>query len=206
MKRGKFIVVEGGDGAGKDTQIELLHKELGEKNFVYTRDPGGTTLGTELREIVQHGKNVSKETEMLLFLASRAQLVNEVIRPALDKGVNVICNRFDYSTLAYQIWGRERQELRDFVRSASIFARVRTFPDLIILLDVEPKVALMRLMQRGEKLTRFEKEKMAFHERVREGYLANTGEYPNVKVIDASRPIGEVYRDVKKAVEETLNK
>lgn len=200
MQRGKFIVIEGGDGAGKDTQVELLHKELGDDGFIYTRDPGGTDLGFKLREIVQYGENVAKETEMLLFLAARAQLVREVIRPNIDKGINVICNRFDHSTLAYQIWGRERQDLREFVRSASMFARVQTFPDLIVLLDIDPKIGLERIPGRGEKLTRFEEEKLAFHERVRQGYLESAKEFPKVAIVDANRSIEDVYKDVRKEV------
>jgi dTMP kinase len=202
--KGKFIVIEGGDGAGKDTQIDLLRKDLGEKDFVYTRDPGGTELGLKLREILQYGKNVAKETEMLLFLASRAQLVSEIIRPNIQKGMNVICNRFDLSTIAYQIFGRERYEMREFVKGASLFARGDMVPDLVILLDVIPETALARLSKRADAPTRFEQEKIHFHNRVREGYLAGVKHFPKVDIIDASRPIEEVYKDVKKAVDATL--
>jgi dTMP kinase len=203
---GKFIVIEGGDGAGKDTQIDLLRKDLGDQGFIYTRDPGGTKLGLELRGILQYGENVAKETEMLLFLASRAQLVSEVIRPAIENGIHVICNRFDLSTIAYQIFGRERYAMREFVKSASLFARGDTVPDLVALLDVIPEIALARLTGRHEAPTRFEQEKLDFHRRVREGYLAGVKDFPHVVVVDASRPIGEVYKDTRAAVEEVLKK
>lgn len=205
MNRGKFIVVEGGDGAGKDTQVDLLRKEFGTIGFVYTRDPGGTKLGSQLREIVQYEEGVAKETEMLLFLASRAQLVQEVVRPNIERGIHVICNRFDLSTIAYQIYGRERMSLQDFVRSASVFARGATVPDLVILLDVSPEVGLERIAGRSARLTRFEKEKIAFHERVRQGYLEGAKEFPNVKIIDASRSIEDVYKDVESAVKAVLD-
>src|SRR3989344_4774862 len=189
MMRGKFIVIEGGDGAGKDTQIDLLKKTLGEKGFVYTRDPGGTELGMKLREILQYGEKVAKETELLLFLASRAQLVQEVILPAINKGKHVICNRFDPSTIAYQIYARERRGLENLVRAASVFARGEAHPDLVIYLDVTPEVGLARGDTRGEKKTRFEREELAFHERVKEGYKAAIHESPKVVVIDANKDI-----------------
>jgi dTMP kinase len=204
MTRGKFIVIEGGDGAGKDTQVDLLRKELGTANFIYTRDPGGTKIGSQLREILQYEETVAKETEMLMFLASRAQLVAEVVRPNIERGVHVVCNRFDLSTIAYQIYGRERLALKDFVEEASKFARGATIPDLIVLLDVPPEVGLERIVGRAVKLTKFEKEKIAFHERVRQGYLEGAKAFPNVVIVDATRSVEEVYADVKSAVEAVI--
>ncbi|MBX4192382.1 dTMP kinase [Candidatus Parcubacteria bacterium] len=200
--KGKFIVIEGGDGAGKDTQIELLKKDF--PNFVYTRDPGGTELGSELRSILQYRQGLSKPAEMLIFLASRAQLVNEVVQPNLEKGLNVVCNRFEPSTFAYQIYGRERLELKEFVTQASRFARGECIPDLVVLLDVPPDVALKRVATRDEKPTRFEQEKIDFHNRVRQGYLESVKEFPKVEIIDASRSIEDVYKDVKAAVSAIL--
>lgn len=202
---GKFIVIEGGDGAGKDTQIELLKKDFPEGSFVYTRDPGGTELGLKLREMLQYNKDVSKEAELLLFLASRAQLVNEVVRPNIEKGIHVVCNRFDFSTIAYQIYGRDRLYLKDFLLAASKFARANTIPDLIVLLDIDPKVALARLDARGEAPTKFEQEKLDFHTKVRQGYLEGAKEFPNVAIVDANRSVEEVYADVKAAVESALH-
>ncbi len=204
--KGKFIVIEGGDGAGKDTQIELLKKEIGEEGVVYTRDPGGTALGLKLREVLQYGENVAHQTEMLLFLASRAQLVQEVIVPSIEKGVHVISNRFDPSTIAYQVYGRRRQHLANLVRAVSSYANIQLVPDLVVFLDVSPEVGLQRIKERREKVTRFEKEELEFHERVREGYKAAVKEYPQVVVIDADKSVEEVRREVLAAVREVLNR
>lgn len=198
-------MIEGGDGAGKDTQVELLKKEFYGESFVYTRDPGGTELGTAIREMLQYGtESISHDAELFLFLASRAQLVHEIIRPTLEAGKNVISTRFDLSTLAYQLNARERTDSAEFLLQASSLARGGLTPDLTVLLDVPSHDALSRLSARGEKLTRFEKETEAFHEKVRQGYLAAAKDYPNVVVVDASRWIGEVYADVKAAVSKTL--
>jgi len=206
MTKGKFIVIEGGDGAGKDTQIDLLKKDFPETSgFVYRRDPGGTALGMKLREVTQYGERVAKQTELLLFLASRAQLVQELILPSLREGKNVICNRFDLSTYAYQIYGRQRLDIREDILTMSRFARGEAIPDLVILLDVPPMIGHERSIARGEKLTRFEQEELAFHERVRQGYLESAKEYPHVVIIDAARPIEEVYKEVQAAVADMLN-
>ncbi len=204
MVRGKFFVIEGGDGVGKDTQIELLKKEFSGDAYVYTRDPGGTALGHQLREILQHGERIAKETELLLFLASRAQLVHEVILPALAAGKHVISNRFDLSMIAYQIYARERLEQIDRMKVMNAFASGEAVPDRIVLLDAPAEVGLARLSARGEKLTRFEQEALAFHERVRQGYLAGAKENQNVVIIDAQRSVEEVHRDVRAAVANVL--
>lgn len=204
MERGKFVVIEGGDGAGKDTHIALLRKDLGEEGIRYTRDPGGTLLGNQLREIVQHGESVGEQTEMLLFLASRAQLIHEVIGPSLEQGVHVICNRFDYSTTAYQLYGRNKLEWKGFLQTARTFINSEITPDLVVFLDVSPDVALGRLVLRGKKMSRFEREKIEFHERVRKGYRESMKEFANVHVVDASRPIAAVYTDVSALVRSVL--
>jgi dTMP kinase len=208
MSRGKFIVIEGGDGAGKDTQIELLKEALKDKDIIYTRDPGGTPLGNKLRETLQYGENVAQETELLLFLASRAQLVAEVIRPAVETGTHVISNRFDPSTLAYQIYGRGRRHLTNLVKAVSGYANIDVRPDLVIFLDVTPSVGLSRTKARHEsgkeKESRFEKEEMEFHERVRGGYRAAMQEYPEVCVVNADQEIETVHSEVLAAVRKLL--
>jgi len=200
MTRGKFIVIEGGDGVGKDTQIELLKKDFFGDAFVYTRDPGGTDLGHTLREILQHSAHIAQETELLLFLASRAQLVHEVILPALAAGKHVISNRFDLSMTAYQIYARERHAAADDMKLLNAFASGGAVPDLTVLLDAPVEVGLARLLKRGEKLTRFEQEARAFHERVRQGYLEGAKNIPDIVIVDARRRVEEVYRDVHAAV------
>lgn len=202
--RGKFVVVEGGEGAGKDANIELLKKDFGEENIVWVKDPGGTVIGDQMRAILQHGENVAKPTELFLFMAARAQLTHEVIKPALDSGKHVIANRYDLSTMAYQVYGRERQDLKDVLIQMSKLAKEGVQPDLVVLLDLDPSKGLERAAARKERTTRIEQEALDFHMRVREGYLAHLSDYERSACIDASRPLSEVYADVKKAVSELL--
>jgi len=214
MTHGKFIVIEGGDGAGKDTQIALLKKEFGgsaeasakagEEKILFVKDPGGTDIGTNLREIVLHNERVTRSAEFLIYLASRAQLVEEKIKPALKSGKDVISNRFDISTIAYQIYGRERTDMLDLTKRMSDFACGGLRPDLIVFLDCPPELGLRRALLSGEKIDRFEKEKIAFHTRVREGYTKHLPDYNHV-VIDGTRPIQEVFTDVLEAVREVLH-
>lgn len=200
MERGKFIVIEGGEGAGKDANIDLLRKDFADQNILFVKDPGDTEIGTHLREIVQHGEGVAKETELFLFLAARSQLVAEKIIPALANGTHVIANRFDLSTMAYQVYGRERLHLTEWMVETSAIARGEATPDLVIYLDVPSQEGLTRAASRGEDTTRFEAEQLAFHERVREGYLAHLRDYKKGIRIDASRSLEAVYADVKDAV------
>jgi len=199
MQRGHFIVVDGGDGAGKDTLIERLGKYF--PDAIYIRDPGGTEIGTHVRELLQYKENLAKRAELFLFLASRNQLVEEKIRPALDAGKLVISNRFDLSTVAYQIYGRERVELLEMVKTMSEFARADVVPDLYILLDIPPEVGIPRSRHRGEVPTRFEKEALAFHKRVRAGYLKHIGEYPKSVIIDATQSEDMVEKEALVAIQ-----
>lgn len=199
MEQGTFIVFEGGDGAGKDTQIAILEAKLDPAHFIFVRDPGSTDIGQKLREIVLHDKRVARTAELLMYLAARVQLAEEKIRPAIESGVNVISNRFDLSTIAYQIYGRERLELLTFVKQMSEYALGGVRPDIVILLDCPADVGLTRAKNAGE-LDRFEQEKIAFHERVRAGYHAHIGEYPVHHIIDATQGIDAVHEEVKKAL------
>jgi dTMP kinase len=199
MERGRFIVLEGGDGAGKDTQIDLLKKHLGETECVFVRDPGSTEIGTKLREIVLHDKRVSRTAELLMYLAARVQLAEEKVRPAIEAGKTVISNRFDLSTIAYQIYGRERLELLSFVKQMSEYALGGVRPDVVILLDCPPEVGLRRAAHAGD-LDRFEQEKLAFHERVRAGYHAHIHEYPEHHIMDATQSAEEVHAEIVRLV------
>jgi dTMP kinase len=200
---GRFVVLEGGDGAGKDTQIELLRTHLArlgrDTEFVFVRDPGSTDIGVKLREIVLHDKHVSRTAELLMYLAARVQLVEEKIRPALAAGKSVVSNRFDLSTIAYQIYGRERRELLPFVKQMSEYALGGIRPDVLIYLDCPPDIGLIRAKQAGDP-DRFEEEKIQFHERVREGYLAHLHEYPEHYSIDATQSVETVHHGVLRAL------
>src|SRR3989338_2839019 len=143
-----FMILEGGEGSGKDTQIALLKKRLDTERTVFTREPGGTVVGEKLRSIVL-STEMQPETEMLIFLAARAELVRTVIRPALNAGKLVISNRFGLSTIAYQIYGRERFDMTPLLESASMFI-IGDLEAHYILLDVPPEIGLGRVEKRND--------------------------------------------------------
>jgi len=189
---GLFITFEGGEGCGKSSQSRLLLKKLEQRNIpvVLTHEPGGTALGNELRKALKkkRGSSISPQAELFLVAASRAQLVAELIRPALEEGEVVICDRFTHSTLVYQGYGRGL----DFtaIKMVNNTATGNLNPDLIILLDISPEQGLAR--KRSLK-DRFELEDLSFHRRVREGYLKMAAaESEHWLVIDASLPKGKV--------------
>ncbi|MGB6872763.1 MAG: dTMP kinase [Dehalococcoidia bacterium] len=189
---GLFITFEGGEGCGKSTQSRLLLKKLEQQNIpvVLTHEPGGTALGNELRKALKRrrGSFISPQAELLLFAASRAQLVAELIRPALEEGKVVICDRFTHSTLVYQGYGRGL----DFtaIEMVNNVATQGLKPGLVIFLDISPEQGLAR--KRSLK-DRFELEDLSFHRRVREGYLKMAAAEPDRwLVIDASLPKGKI--------------
>jgi dTMP kinase len=189
---GLFITFEGGEGCGKSTQSRLLLKKLEQQNVpvVLTHEPGGTALGNELRKTLKRkrGSSVSPQAELFLLAASRAQLVTEVIRPALEEGKIVICDRFTHSTMVYQGYGRGL----DFtaINMVNNMATGNLNPDLIIFPDISPEQGLAR--KRSLK-DRFELEDLSFHRRVREGYLKMAAAEPDRwLVIDASLPKGKI--------------
>ena len=185
---GLFITFEGGEGCGKSTQSRLLLKKLKQRNIpaVLTHEPGGTALGDELRKTLKRKRDssISPQAELFLLAASRAQLVAEVIRPALEEGKVVLCDRFTHSTMVYQGYGRGL----DFtaIKMVNNMATRHLNPALIILLDIAPEQGLAR--KRSLK-DRFELEDISFHRRVREGYLKMAAAEPDRwLVIDASLP------------------
>jgi dTMP kinase len=189
---GLFITFEGGEGCGKSTHSRLLLKKLEQQNVpvVLTHEPGGTALGDELRRALKkrRGSFISPQAELFLVAASRAQLAAELIRPALQEGKVVICDRFTHSTMVYQGYGRGL----DFtaIRMVNNMATRHLNPELIILLDIPPEQGLAR--KRNLK-DRFELEDLSFHRRVREGYLKMAEAEPDHwLVVDASLPKGKV--------------
>ena len=189
---GLFITFEGGEGCGKSTQSRLLLKKLEQRNIpvVLTHEPGGTALGNEVRKALKRrrGSFISPQAELFLFAASRVQLVAELIRPALEEGKVVICDRFTYSTLVYQGYGRGLDLTA--IEMVNNMATGNLNPDLIILLDISPEQGLAR--KRSLK-DRFELEDLSFHRRVREGYLKMAAAEPDRwLVIDASLPKGKI--------------
>jgi len=189
---GLFITFEGGEGCGKSTQSRLLLKKLEQQNVpvVLTHEPGGTALGNEVRKVLKRrrGSFISPQAELFLFAASRVQLLAELIRPALEEGKVVICDRFTYSTLVYQGYGRGLDLTA--IEVVNNMATGNLNPDLIILLDISPEQGLAR--KRSLK-DRFELEDLSFHWLVREGYLKMAAAEPDRwLVIDASLPKGKI--------------
>ncbi|WP_290760112.1 dTMP kinase [Anaerostipes sp.] len=204
---GIFITMEGPDGAGKSTQIDLLRGYLLERGYdiIVCREPGGTVISEAIREVILNKdyKNMGHMTELLLYAAARAQLVEEVIQPALEEGKVVICDRFIESSAVYQ--GIARGMGVDLVYEINQFAVGSTMPDITILLDIDAETGIGRKKQQAE-LDRMESEKLEFHKKVVEGYrlLAERDKNRMVK-IDGTNPIEEIHRQIKEAVNNTLS-
>jgi len=205
-KKGLFITFEGGDGAGKTTLIESLHMHLekgGKRQVVKTREPGATSVGKEIRKLVlhSHALNLVKRCELLLFLADRAQHVEELILPALKKGQVVLCDRFNDSTIAYQSGARGLDEKA--VRSLCNFACDKLTPDLTIYLDLDPKIGLKRVQKAGRgESDRIEAETLKFHQMIRTTYLSLVKKHPKrFFLIDASKTPEEVYLAAKERID-----
>ncbi len=193
--RGLFVTFEGGEGAGKTTQINRVYETLTSKGYaaVKTLEPGGTNLGTGIREILLHQDEnpIFKECELFLYLADRAQHVQEVILPALNDGKIVLCDRFNDSTLAYQ--GTARNLDVKLIRSLCKAAADGLVPDLTLFLDLDPKIGLERAKKKNAH-DRLERENLSFHTKVREGFLALAQEEPErFHTINASQDIDTVY-------------
>lgn len=196
--RGVFVVLEGGDGAGKSTQQRLLADWLAESGaeVVLTREPGGTPLGEQIRALLLHGDHVAPRAEALLFAADRAHHVETVVRPALERGAVVVQDRYLDSSVAYQGAGRDLAS--DDVRRLSLWATHDLRPDLTVLLDVPPQVGAER---RGGVHDRLEREGADFHERVRRGFLdLAEAEAHRYLVVDASLPADEIAGIVRERV------
>lgn len=195
-----FIAFEGGEGAGKSTQEQRLVAHLTEQGYdvVRTREPGGTPAGEAIRAIVlsPEYEGLDDRAEALLFAASRGEHVARVIRPALERGAVVVCDRYLDSSVAYQGAGRDLGP--DVVRELSLWATDALVPDLTIVLDVDPEVGLARLASRD----RLEAQPLAYHQRVRQAYLDLAAEEPQrYLVIDAQRDPDAIAAEIRHAVD-----
>lgn len=198
-----FIVFEGGDGAGKSTQARALLRRLRRRGYpaVLTREPGGTPLGESLRRLLKTRRGITPESELFLFSAARVQLVKEVIRPALQNGSTVICDRFSASTVAYQGYGRGLD--LELVRRTNSSATGGLAPDLTILLDLRPSVGTAR--RSGHQADNFDAAPGEFQERVQEGYLSLALENPaGWLVLDATLTRRELAREIWAKVQPLL--
>ena len=201
---GIFITFEGIDGCGKSTQCELLKKHLEDngKDFIFVREPGGTVIGERIREILLDKKNtqMTPRTELLLFEAARAQITDEVIKPAIESGKIVICDRFFDSSSAYQ--GLARGMGMDFVASLNMAATGGLKPDITFFFDLTAEEALARRGKRGEASDRIELAGLKFQEDVRNGYLelAKNSE-GRIVTIDAMQSPEEIFEQIKETLE-----
>jgi dTMP kinase len=206
--KGHFITFEGGEGAGKSTLIRNLTRELSKQGYtvVTTREPGGTALGEYIRECLlnsQFKENLGPKAELLLFLSSRAQHIEELIAPALKKGSIVLCDRFNDSTIAYQGGGRELGI--EYVTHLCYDVCQGVVPELTFFLDLEPETGLARRKKANRETDRIESEALTFHERVRRGFhqLAKQDK-GRVHTIDASKSIESVYQEVLNIILEKI--
>lgn len=203
MKKGLFITLEGADGCGKTTQLNLLKEYLTNRGYeiVVTREPGGKGLGEKLREILlNYDGEVSDRCEAFLYLADRAQNIDTIIKPAINSGKIVLCDRHTDSSVAYQGYGREQNI--DNINMLNELAVNGVHPDLTIVFDIDTETSMARV---GAEKDRLESAGIEFHKRVRNGYLEIAKKNPQrIKVVDASQTIEDVQRDVIKIIEGVL--
>ena len=213
--RGRFLTFEGLDGCGKSTQLEKLAGVLRRRGLdvVTTREPGGTPIGEQMREILLHSRTqgLAPRAELALMFASRAQLIEQLIKPALQHGKWVLCDRYTDSSEAYQ--GGGRQLGSDLVLRMHRVVCADFWPDLTILMDSDVEKSVQRARRRnvgksksGPDENRFETESREFFERVHQAYLAITKREERVVQVDARRAIGVVHKDIVAAVEKRLLK
>ena len=200
MKRGKFITLEGGEAAGKSTQAKRLAERLERAGVavVVTREPGGTPVGEDVRELIMKDRPTDPMTELLLFAAARAEHVTSIIRPALDEGTWVISDRFIDSTRVYQgkLYGLEPE----FITQLERYTVAPDYPDLTLILDLPASAAIQRAQLRGT-LSRYDAERIETHETLRKGFLEIATEEPKRCVlIDASLSVSSVETAVWQAV------
>ena len=205
---GKFITIEGTEGAGKSTNLSSIEKVLNDFDISYivTREPGGTAVGEELRSVLLKNEsiNISGQTELLLMFASRMQHINDVIKPALKLNKWVICDRFTDASYAYQGYGRQLN--LSFISSLENLVHPDLQPDLTLILDVPVNIAMGRVHDRGN-LDRFEQEDVAFFNRVRAGYkeIAKNN-IDRCREIDASKDLAEVQAEVMHIIRDFCKK
>ncbi len=206
-KQGFFITLEGGEGCGKSTQLALLAEELKtlmpDREIIATRSPGGTAVAEKIRTVLKEpvkDEIITAETELLLFGACHAQMVKNLIRPAMERGAILISDRFADSTVVYQ--GTARGLNRASIEQVNRFACGETMPDLTLLLDLCPEAGCARIKARADVTEdRFDSETMTFHQKIRDGFLAMAAAEPErFAVIDAAQSAEQVHRQIMEVV------
>lgn len=206
MRKGLFITIEGPDGAGKSTQIAHISEYFENKGIdaIFTREPGGTSISEQIRSIILDKKNTEMGfiTEAMLYAAARAQLVEEVIRPAIEAGKVVVCDRFVDSSIAYQGYGRK---LGGIVEEINKYGIGDCMPDLTILLKLDSESGIDRIEKNGSgEKDRLEMEQISFHRDVLRGYLELEDRFDRIKGIDAKQSIEKVSADIDFYLDEIL--
>jgi dTMP kinase len=203
-QRGKFIVLEGGEGLGKSTNLEWIRARLETQNISVkaTREPGGTQFGEKLRALLLDANpatGIVPDAELLLMFAARAQHLHEVIRPALESGSWVICDRFTDASYAYQGGGRGLSLLH--IEYLEHWIQDRLYPDMVFLFDAPVEVGLQRTHRRGNAADRFEREQQIFFQRVRDAYLARAKLFPErYRVINAALDLSRVQQQIEQTL------
>ena len=208
---GKFISFEGPDGAGKTSVIQQIQQQLedqlGTEKVMYTREPGGNKISEQIRQVLFDGRNTDMDgrTEALLFAAARRQHIVSEIIPGLNAGKVILCDRFVDSSITYQGAGRGLGEKE--IWQINQFAIDGLMPALTIYLDIESEVGLRRIAEhRANQVNRLDKEKLNFHQTVRQSYLKLYEKYPErIKLIDASQPLEKVIEDVKATIHDRFS-
>lgn len=208
MKNGKFISIEGIEGAGKSTQIDFIQNFLQQqgKRVVVTREPGGTKLGEQIRELLlaPRDNGMSHDAELLLMFAARAEHIEQVIKPAIARGDWVLCDRFVDATFAYQGGGRGIPDER--IKTISDWTLDGLQTDITLLFDLPVETGQQRVVKRLQEKDRFEQEKAAFFQKIRDCYLERAEQEPErIKIIDASRDISAVQQQVSTLLDEMVS-
>lgn len=210
MEKGIFITIEGPDGSGKTTIINMLAENLQKEGFevMATREPGGIEIAEQIRQVILDRDNTAMDprTEALLYAAARRQHLAEKVKPALDNGKIILCDRFVDSSLAYQ--GYARGLGIDEVYSINEFAIENMMPELTLYFDLAPELGLERINKnKGREVNRLDLENLEFHQKVREGYMILAERFTDrIVKIDASRELETVYEDAEAKIKDLLNK
>ncbi len=205
MEKGKFIVIDGGDGAGKTTVVKRVVEYLG-WSALQVREPGGTPYAERVRDLIlsDDAKSTDAVTQFLMFWAARRDLVRQVIEPRIKEGKIIISDRFDSTTYAYQIHSQGK-ELEDLFWEIRKRVLGDFEPDLYIYLKVRPETGMERTRKRGEELNHFDRQKLDFHRKTAEGLEIFIGEkIKNGHIIDAQQPLDVVVKDTLRVIEEML--